>query len=210
MPVARGVEVHVSTTRDRDKLKRQVTALEGDLEVAAAQARDAEELLERLEASQSEAAGRLTLASRAKADLEQRLAQLHGALQEAEREAAEQAYREALAVRDGAAEEAAAAIDRAIAALENLDKSRVAAKRAWEKAAEGGARLQEAPPAEPVVYAEEWSRLEELVRQKAQWQLEKDLVEAAAASPMGNAIKDLPVHLQQLARKRRSALHRTT
>jgi chromosome segregation ATPase len=200
----------MSTTRDRDKLKRQVTALERDLEAAAAQARDAEEVLERLEASQSEAAGRLTLASRAKADLEQRLAQLHGALQDAEREAAEQAYREALAARDRAAEEAATAIDRAITAVENLDKARVAAKRAWEDAAKGGAKLSDASPAEPAAYAEQWSRLEKLVRQKAQLQLEKDLVEAAAVSPMGNAIKDLPVHLQQLARKRRSALHRAT
>lgn len=199
-----------STTRDRDKLKRQVTALERDLEVAAAQARDAEEVLERLEASQSEAAGRLTLASRAKADLEQRLAQLHEVLQDAERETAEQAYREALAIRDRAAEEAATAIDRAIAAVENLDKARVAAKRAWELAAKAGAKLSDASPAEPAAHAEQWSRLEILVRQKAQLQLEKDLVEAAAASPMGNAIKDLPVDLQQLARRRRSALHRTT
>ena len=199
-----------STTRDQDKLQRQVTALERDLELAAAQARDAEEALQRLEASQSEAAGRLTLASRAKADLEQRLVQLHGTLRDVEREAAEQACREALAARDGAAEEAATAIDRAVAAVENLDKARVSARRAWEEATKAGAKLLDASPAEPVVYAEEWSRLEKLVRQKAKWQLEKDLVEAAAASPMGNAIKDLPVHLQQLARKRRGALHRTT
>jgi hypothetical protein len=82
-----------------------------------------------------------------------------------------------------------------MAAVENLDKARIAAKGAWEEAANGGAKLRDASPSEPEVYAEEWSRLEKLVRQKAQWQLEKDLVEAAAASPMGNAIKDLPVHL---------------
>jgi hypothetical protein len=192
-----------STTRDRDNLLRQVTALEKDLEAAAAQARDAEEVLERLEVSQSEAAGRLALASRARTDLEQRLAELHEALRVAERKALEQAYRQALAVRDKAAEQAAVAIDRALAAVENLDQARAALKSAWDEAASGGARLPDAWPTDPDVYSDQWSRLEHLVREMAQLQLERDLVEAAATSPMGNAIRDLPIHLQQLARERR-------
>ena len=164
-------------------------------------------MLEQLEASQAEAAGRLTLASRAKADLEQRLAQLRDDLRAAEREAAEDAYRQALDARDEAAEEAAAAIGRALATVEDLDRARATLKGAWEEASERGATLPDASD-EPVVYAEEWARLEQLVRSRAEWQLERDLVDAAAASPLGNAIQHLPAHLPQLARQRRRALLR--
>src|SRR5688572_2038986 len=114
--------------RDRDELDRNIVAIEHDLEAAAMQAREAEQVLERLEASQAEAAGRLALASRARADLEQRRAELHEALRIVEREAAEDGYRQALAVRDNAAEEAGAAIGRVLAAVENLDQARAALK----------------------------------------------------------------------------------
>jgi len=194
-------------TPDRDTLLRQVTVLTQDLEAAVAQARDAEEVLERLEASQSEAAGRLALASRARADLEQRLAEVQAALRIAEREHAEQAYRQALTERDEAAEAGAAAIKHVLAVVEELDQAEAALSVAWDEAIRLGAKLPDALPTEPAVYAHEWSRLEQLLRQKAQWQLERDLVEAAAASPMGDAIKDLPVHLQQLAKDiRRNAI----
>jgi hypothetical protein len=195
-----------SPSPDRDELLRQVTALEHDLDGAAAQARDAEQVLERLEASQAEAAGRLALASRAKADLEQRRAELHEALRTAERDAAEDGYRQALAVRDKAAEEAGAAINRVLAAVENLDQARAALQGAWDEASKRGAKLPDASPGEPAVYVEEWARLEQLVRNKAEWQLERDLVDAAAMSSQGNAIQHLPAHLQQLARQRRRAL----
>lgn len=197
-----------SPSPDRDELLRKVTALEHDLEAAAAQARDAEQVLERLEASQAEAAGRLAVASRARADLEQRRAELHEALLIAEREAAEDAYRQALAVRDKAAEEAGAAIGRVVATVENLDQARAALKGAWDEASEHGAKLPDASHGEPAVYAEEWARLEQLVRNKAELQLERDLVDAAAVSPLGNAIHDLPAHLQELARQRRRTLTR--
>jgi chromosome segregation ATPase len=196
-----------STGRDRNQLEKDLAAVERDLEVAATQAREAQDALERLKASESELAGRLALASRAKGDLEQRLAQLHGALREAEREAAEHAFHQAVAARDTAAEEAAKAIERAVAAIEALDGARIAMGQALEQAATMGGEVPAAPPGDPEVFAQEWSRLAQLVRDKAQWQLEQDLVEVAAASSMGHAIKDLPVHLQHLARERRRALH---
>jgi hypothetical protein len=185
---------------------RKVTALEHDLEAAAAQARDAEQVLERLEASKAEAAGRLALASRARADLEQRREELHEALRTAECEAAEDAYRQALAVRDKAAEEAGAAIGHVLATVESLDEAQAALQRAFDEATKRGATLLDASHGEPAVYAEEWALLEQLVRNKAEWQLEGDLVDAAATSPLGIAIQDLPAHLQQLARQRRRAL----
>jgi hypothetical protein len=193
---------------DRDELEQQAAALERDLEAAAAEARSAEETLERLKQAQSETAGRLTLASRAEADLKQRLGEVRTALREAAREAAAQALRQAVAVRDAAAKEAAAAINRAITRLENLDAARAAVERAAGEATQAGSRAAPTLPAEPASFAEQWSRLEHLVREHAQWRLEEDLIEAAAASPMGIAIEDLPVHLQQLARDRHRAKQR--
>lgn len=193
---------------DRDELEQQVTALERDLEAAAAEARSAEETLERLKQSQSETAGRLTLASRAEADLKQRLGEVRAALHDAVREAADQAFGRSVAVRDATAKEAAKAINRAIASLENLDAAREAVHQAAEEATRAGARVAPTLPAEPASLAEQWSRLEHLVREHAEWRLEEDLVEAAAASAMGHAIEDLPIHLQQLARDRRRARQR--
>lgn len=184
---------------DRDELEQQVSALERDMEAAAAEARSAEETLERLKQSQSETEGRLTLASRAEADLKQRLGQVRAALRDAVREAAEQAFGRTVAVRDATAKEAANAINRVIASLENLDAAREAVKQAAEEATQAGARV--APPlaAEPASLDEQWSRLEHLVPEHAQWRLEEDLIEAAAASAMGDAIKDLPVMNRDLA-----------
>jgi chromosome segregation ATPase len=194
--------------RDRDELERQAAALEGDLEAAAAEARSAAETLERLKQSQSETAGRLTLASRAEADLRQRLAEVRRAIRDAAREAAEQAFRQTVAVRDATANEAANAINRAIGSLENLDAAREAVQRAADEVIQAGTRNAPPLPDEPGSFAEQWSRLEQLVREHVQWRLEEDLIEAAAGSTMGRAIDDLPVHLQQLARERRRAKQR--
>jgi soluble lytic murein transglycosylase-like protein len=193
---------------DRDELERQAAALEGDLEAAAAEARSAEETLERLKQSQSETVGRLTLASRAEADLRQRLGEVRTALRDAAREAAEQALRQAVTVRDAAAKEAATAINRTIGKLENLDAAREAVQQAADEVTQAGARGAPPVPEEPASLVEQWSRLEQLVREHVQWRLEEDLIEAAASSAMGHAIEDLPIHLQQLARERRRAKQR--
>jgi chromosome segregation ATPase len=197
----------MSTPRDPSELEKDISAVERDLKAAASQAREAEDALERLKASEAEAAGRLALAERAKADLEQRLAQLHGSLREAEREAAAQAFRDAVAARDRAAEEAAKAIAGVIAAIAALDDARDTIEQLRRETVRVGAELPDSVPGDPAMFVEEWARLEQLVRQKAQMQLERDLVEAAATSSMGHAIKDLPEHLQHLARERRRALH---
>lgn len=193
---------------DRDELEQQAAALERDLEAAAAEARSAEETLARLKQSQSETAGRLTLASRAEADLQQRLGEVQTALRDAAREAAEHAFRETVAVRDATAKEAATAINRAIAKLENLDAARAAVQQAADVLTRAGARVAPPEPDEPAAFAEQWSRLEQLVREHVEWRLEEDLIEAAVGSAMGHAIDNLPIHLQQLARERRRARQR--
>ena len=197
----------MATGHDRQELKKDIAAVERDLETTALQAKEAEDQLAQLKASEAEAAGRLSLAARAQADLEQRLAQLQGALREAERAAAEEAFRAAAAARDRLADEAAAAIATAMAAIVDLRQARLAVEHALNAAAAVGAEIPKVPPGEPPALAEEWSRLEQYVRQEANLQLESDLVEAAANSPLGHAIKDLPAHLQQVARQRRRALH---
>jgi chromosome segregation ATPase len=196
----------MATGHDREELEKHIAAVERDLEAMALQAKEAEDALERLKASEMEAAGRLSIAARAHADLEQRLAQLQGAQREAERAEAEQTLREAVAARDRMADEAAEAIARAVTAIADLQEARAAIEHARNAAAAVGAELPKTSPGEPPAFAEEWSRLEQLVRDEANLQLESDLVEAAANSSMGYAIKDLPAHLQQLARQRRRTL----
>jgi hypothetical protein len=181
--------------RDRDELHRNIAAVERDLEAAATQAREAEDALERLKESEAETAGRLGLAVRAQADLEQRRAQLQGELREAEREAAEQAFRHAVDARDRAAVRASEAIADAVAAIADLDDARARIQQALNDGPLAGADLPTTPPVEPHQFAEEWSHLEKLVLQRANFQLEQDLVDAAG-------IKDLPVHLQELLRRR--------
>jgi chromosome segregation ATPase len=196
----------MATKHDRQELDQRIAAVEGDLEAAALQAKEAEDTLERLKASEVEAAGRLSIAARAQADLEQRLAQLQGARREAERAEAEQTFRGAVAARDRMADEAAEAIASAVTAIANLQEARAAIEYARNAGAAVGAEIPKAPPGEPPAFAEQWSRVEQIVRDEANLQLESDLVEAAAKSPMGNAIKDLPAHLQHLAHQRRRTL----
>jgi hypothetical protein len=62
------------------------------------------------------------------------------------------------------------------------------------------------PPAEPQAFRESWDYLIERMRTELGGQLERDLIDAAARSPSGNAIKDLPSHLRALATERRRAL----
>src|SRR5918995_566147 len=145
----------MATRHYREELEKHIAAVERDLEAMALQAKEAEDALERLKASEMEAAGRLSIAARAIADLQE---------------------------------------------------ARAAIEHARNAAAAVGAELPKTSPGEPPAFAEEWSRLEQLVRDEANLQLESDLVEAAANSSMGYAIKDLPAHLQQLARQRRRTL----
>ena len=100
--------------------------------------------------------------------------------------------------------------------LAALDRLREAARSAWATAESrgkavgkpldpaAGAELE----ADPEVMRESWDRLSQEVRKRIDERFEDDLVEAAAHSPMGNAIRDLPEHLRELARQRRLALMR--
>jgi chromosome segregation ATPase len=58
-------------------------------------------------------------------------------------------------------------------------------------------------PAEHEAVAESWTRLVAALGARDDAELDDELVEAAARSPMGHAISALPAHLRELARRRR-------
>ena len=64
-------------------------------------------------------------------------------------------------------------------------------------------------PPEPEDLQEQWDRLAGHVRRGLGQQLDDELIDAAARSPMGAAIGDLPRHLQEAARRRRQLLMRS-
>jgi len=69
----------------------------------------------------------------------------------------------------------------------------------------GRSGVRDAPP-EAETLSENWERLIERIRSDLGGALDRDLIEAAARSPSGIAIDDLPAHLRALATDRRRAL----
>jgi hypothetical protein len=146
---------------------------------------------------------RLAMALRAQQALAQQL-------QDKRQELEVAAFRQALAEREAAADAFASAAHEAIARLREFDAAQQAAETAWQALLSGGTLELPAgrelaagdPSARPGVFSEALTLLVELVRERTDEELERDLVEAAARSPAGNAIPNLPSHLQELARAR--------
>jgi hypothetical protein len=59
---------------------------------------------------------------------------------------------------------------------------------------------------EPEALQESWEQLIDYIRNDLDAELEQDLIETAARSPLGDAINDLPAYLRALAIERRRAL----
>jgi chromosome segregation ATPase len=200
-----------------DDARKELAALERELERARQAAEKNQAALSALDEQRREREGRLTVALRAQQDFERRLEEKRVELARAEAEAAVASFREALADRDAAAEAFASAARSAILLLQELDAAQEAAGVAWDGLVErGAAKLvaaadglpREDPRVAPAAVAEALAMLTDLVRQRADLELESDLVEAAARSPLGNEIANLPKHLQDLARARFFALAR--
>jgi hypothetical protein len=198
----------------REKPEKEIVALERELERARFEAQKNEAALSALEEQRRERQERLATALRAQQDLEQ---QLDEKRMEAERAAAAAAFddfKEALVERDAAAEAFASAAQSVMLRLQEFDAAQESAETAWETLLNGGTvALPTAgevsagdPSVRPDPFREALSRLIELVRDRSDEELERDLVEAAARSPAGNAIPNLPTHLQELARARFFAL----
>jgi chromosome segregation ATPase len=187
---------------DGENLQREIASLEQSLRDAVAHTEEAEHQLDSLEERRAAAEGRLAIARRAATDYAARLEDRRQELARALEAEAQARLLEVVAARDEAANRAAEAIAQLIDAFERLDAARAAtAERAAETESRLGRRLEVGP--EPASFDQEWARLIDFVRARAQLSLEDELVEAAAASPLGHEIANLPEHLQVVARRRR-------
>jgi hypothetical protein len=109
--------------------------------------------------------------------------------------------------RDAVASDVADAVARLLTQLEDLAAARETAAAALDsfRVLAGRSGVGEAPP-EPEALQENWEQLIEHIRNDLGAELEQDLIEAAARSPFGDAINDLPAYLRALATERRRAL----
>jgi leucyl aminopeptidase len=201
---------------DKDEVKREISAIERELQRARQLAEKNQAALSALDEQRSEREGRLTLALRAQEDYERRLEEKRAELARAEAEAALEALKKELRNRDVAAEAFASAAQSVIERLQDFDTAQEEVDKAREaiqlrgpaQARIAAAELADDSSAPPGVFAEALSTLTEIVSQRADHDLERDLVEAAARSPMGYDISRLPAHLQGLARERFIAMGR--
>jgi hypothetical protein len=188
-----------------DDIAREVESLHGELEDARSRALAQEQALAQLEEQRAETADRLELAQRQIADLGRQVERRQAELEEARQQALLDAFVEAVARRDAAVLEATTRLDAAMEALALLQRRR---QEAADALGNVPPRFDAALPDEPGELEEAWSRLVAVVRADLEYKLEDDLVEAAARSPGGRAIQDLPAHLRELARERRRELQK--
>jgi hypothetical protein len=148
---------------------------------------------------------------RAEEDFAHRIDEKRVELERAEATAAIEAYERSLTERTSAAERFAAAAQAAIAAVREYEATNERVVSAWKAVLNRRVGPESVKAeGEPAVVAESFEMLIDIVRPRLDSDLERDLVDAAARSPMGHQIKKLPAHLQVLARERREAIFRDT
>lgn len=192
-----------------------MAALERELERVRHQAEKEEAALRALDDQRREREGRIALARRAHQDLERRLEETRLEQERAEAQAAIEAFERSLDERNAAAERFAATARDVVAGLREYEAACEVVMNAWQAtpSGPGGRKSVESERAgelahDPTVVAESLELLAATVRDRLGGEFERDLVEAAARSPMGHDIQKLPAHLQALARERRLAIHR--
>jgi chromosome segregation ATPase len=185
-----------------DRLQQEVQALEADES-------DAEARLAARRAELDEYEGRLALTRRAIADHQERLADKREELKNAITAEARQLLEKTVERREQAATSVAEAVNVLLERFDGFERLSDETQNAWAAWASREGKLvahrSEAVDSWPGALEDAWGRLSALVRNLNE-QREQDLVEAAARSRRGFAIKDLPPHLQELARERRSGL----
>jgi predicted nucleic acid-binding Zn-ribbon protein len=197
-----------------DDLRREIEALEE--EIAALQSVEHEEdsAVMALSAEIETRHGRLALTRRALADYQERMEEKRAGLDEAMAEDARLVLERTLQDREEAGKSVAEAAELLLARLGTLDGLQEAARSALVTAESRARAVRKelvAPAAAeieagPEAMRESWERLCEEVRNRINEQFEDELVNAAARSPLGHAINELPGHLQELARQRQHAL----
>jgi chromosome segregation ATPase len=188
---------------NREHLEREIVSLEQALAEADDERANAQRALEDVEGLRNEAAGRLEIASRASESYAARLAERREELARLLDAELQARLRETTASRDSAALRAAEAIAHLIESFYRLEAARAStAERIAEMEARGRAPTDVGP--EPADLEEQWAKLVDFVRARAQLGLDDELVEAAASSPTWHEIEKLPEHLQVVARRRRN------
>lgn len=203
---ANALETQISP--DPEHLRTTLDALEEELERARMRLQEGQAEIVDLERRKAEAAGSVVVAERAIKELEERLAEEREALARVERLAeAEREVSARVGERDAVARDLGQAVTALLTQLDELDaaRQRVAMAHHAVRALEGRGAVRAAPP-EPDEFVQSWERLVERLREDLGAKLDRDLIEAAARSPFGNAINDLPIHLRTLAAERRRAL----
>ncbi len=193
-----------------DDAKREIAALEHELQRARQAAEKNHAALSALDEQRREREGRLAVALRAQHDFEQRLEEKRIELARAEAEAALAVVRQALADRDAAADAFASVVQLVALRLQEFDTAQETARNAWQALLSSAVEMpavvselpDEDPHQQPDIVTEALATLTELVKQRVDQELERDLIEAAARSPLGNDIANLPEHLRELARAR--------
>jgi predicted nucleic acid-binding Zn-ribbon protein len=199
-----------------ENLEREIEALEEEFATLQATEHEDDSAVTALSVEIERRSDRLAATRRALADHEQRMLEKRAELDEAMAEDARGVFEQVMQDRHEAAKSLADSAELLLDRLAALDRLREAARSAWATAESRGRAvgkpLDEAVASdvegEPEVMRESWDRLCQEVRQRISEQFEDQLVEAAARSPMGHAIPDLPAHLQELARQRQRALFR--
>jgi capsular polysaccharide biosynthesis protein len=205
--IGRG-ESEPMSSPETQRLVANVSALEEELERLRARLHEGEERLEALEQQKAETAGSVAMARRALGEFEERLAEQRRDLAEAEHEDARRRLDELVAKRDAAAIQVAAAVHQTLGQLDELDAARAAVAAGRDAIVGGQADAQRTVelPSEPLELTEAWDRLTTRVRAHIDERLEDELLDAAARSPLGHAIDDLPAHLRAAAQERRRVL----
>jgi len=164
----------------------------------------AEEELLAVEERRDKLAGEAVISRRAIADFERVLEQSHEELSALHIDLMRQTFDKAVEARDLALREAASALEWIRKAFEELDARRAALERAERELRALDPESASSIPPEPGLLDEAWEGVVPLLRDRLDDLLEQDLVEAASASLRPNAIEELPEHLRELARQRRS------
>ena len=195
----------------REDVERRIRVAEATLQQASERLDTTEKRLGELDEEREAVLGESEIARRALTDLEQAIADLREEMASLELEEARQALADAVAERDATIEQTAAALDTAVALLEQIDRRRQAVREAGERIATLDPRTpgrRSVAPEEPDTLHEPWQRLVTLVKEQLDEELETEIVEAAARSNAPYAINALPEHLRAVAMERRRKLQR--
>jgi chromosome segregation ATPase len=193
-----------------EDVQKEIAALERELQRARHAAEKNQADLSALDEQRREREARLAEALRAQQDFERRL-------EEKRVEWALAAFNQAIADRDAAADAFASAVRLMTLRLQEFDAAQESAETAWQALLSGGTDAMPAAvveqsrkdaQAQPGIVAEALATLFELVSRRSDQELERDLIEEAARSPLGSEIPNLPKHLQELARARYFAIAR--